>query len=230
MGKPLYIFDFDGVIADSLSLCLQACEYAASQYGCQLRLERDCWEFLDEVTFEAMARSLGFEDEMVEGFAGHVFAYNRRATPPPVFAGMGEALSELSTCGELVVVSANHSGMIAGSLAAAGLADMVTQVIGGEIPGSKSVKLARLLSASSVAAEDSWMVGDGVSDIRAAHESGCRAAAVSWGWQSPGRLASMSPERIVTHPFELMALAGTAKGIGGDLAAAHDGKLHAAEP
>lgn len=78
MGKPLYIFDFDGVIADSLSLCLQACEYAASQYGCQLRLERDCWEFLDEVTFEAMARSLGFEDEMVEGFAGHVFAYNRR--------------------------------------------------------------------------------------------------------------------------------------------------------
>lgn len=228
MGKPLYVFDFDGVIADSLSLCLQACEYAAGQYGRMLQLDRNCWELLDEVTFEAMARSLGFEDEMVEGFAGHVFAYNRRATPPAVFAGMHDALPALAASGELVVLSANHSRMISGTLAAAGLMDTVTQVIGGETPGSKSVKLEGLLAATSVAAEDSWMIGDAVSDIRAAHEVGCRAAAVSWGWQSPGRLASLNPERIVTHPLDLIALAGEGNGDG--LAAVYDGKLEAAEP
>ena len=52
----------------------------------------------------------------------------------------------------------------------------------------------------------SWMVGDAVSDIRAAHEAGCRAAAVSWGWQSPERLASMAPERVIAQPQALMML------------------------
>ncbi|MBF09437.1 MAG: hypothetical protein CL810_09950 [Cobetia sp.] len=36
--------------------------------------------------------------------------------------------------------------------------------------------------------------------------AGCRAAAVSWGWQSPERLASMAPERVIAQPQALISL------------------------
>ncbi|NVN55633.1 HAD family hydrolase [bacterium Scap17] len=206
MNKALYVFDFDGVIADSLTLCLKACEHAAHLEGRTIVLERDSWESLDNVTFEEMARVQGFTDEAVARFAAHVFAYTRQATPPAVFTGMREALSALAEQGDVMVLSANHSEMIRATLAAAGLSDCVSQVLGGEIAGSKGAKLARLLAAPHVAVERSWMVGDAVSDIRAAHEAGCRAAAVSWGWQSPERLTSMAPERIIAQPQALMML------------------------
>ncbi len=206
MSKPLFVFDFDGVIADSLTLCLQACEHAAYQEGRNITLARDSWEALDNVTFEEMARHHGFTGESAARFAAHVFAYTRKMTPPAVFAGMRESLSVLAEQGEVVVLSANHSEMIRATLASAELMNCVSQVLGGEVAGSKGAKLGRLLAEPSVELEASWMIGDAVSDIRAAHDAGCRAAAVSWGWQSPSRLASMLPERMIAHPRDLAML------------------------
>ena len=96
MNKALYVFDFDGVIADSLTLCLKACAHAAHLEGRTIVLERDSWESLDNVTFEEMARVQGFTGEAVARFAAHVFAYTRQATPPAVFTEPPERSSELS--------------------------------------------------------------------------------------------------------------------------------------
>jgi phosphoglycolate phosphatase-like HAD superfamily hydrolase len=48
-----------------------------------------------------------------------------------------------------------------------------------------------------------FVIGDSVSDVRAAREVGARSIAVTWGHQSAARLAALRPDHLVTTPDEL---------------------------
>jgi phosphoglycolate phosphatase len=51
--------------------------------------------------------------------------------------------------------------------------------------------------------ENIYIVGDSLSDIRAAKETGIKSIAVSWGHQSMKKLSSAEPDHIVHSPREL---------------------------
>jgi phosphoglycolate phosphatase-like HAD superfamily hydrolase len=51
-----------------------------------------------------------------------------------------------------------------------------------------------------------FMVGDSLSDVRAAKEAGVKSIAVSWGHQSVGRLAGAVPDHVVRVPGELIEI------------------------
>jgi phosphoglycolate phosphatase-like HAD superfamily hydrolase len=68
------------------------------------------------------------------------------------------------------------------------------------MPGSKSEKI---LSAKTRFAQDNeniYLVGDSLSDIRAAKETGIKSIAVSWGHQSLEKLSSAAPDHLVHSP------------------------------
>jgi len=50
------------------------------------------------------------------------------------------------------------------------------------------------------------MVGDSVSDIRAAREASVKSIAVEWGHQSPAKLLSAQPDYFVRSPKELLEI------------------------
>lgn len=47
------------------------------------------------------------------------------------------------------------------------------------------------------------MVGDSVVDIETARAAGCRAVAVSWGFQTVEELMAATPDLLIHHPSEL---------------------------
>ena len=51
-----------------------------------------------------------------------------------------------------------------------------------------------------------YMIGDAVSDIRAAKETSIKSIAVGWGHQSPSRLMTADPDYLVSSPQELLEL------------------------
>jgi phosphoglycolate phosphatase-like HAD superfamily hydrolase len=51
------------------------------------------------------------------------------------------------------------------------------------------------------------MVGDSVSDVRAAKEAGVKSIAVGWGHQSLERLIEAAPDHVVRSPGELIEIA-----------------------
>jgi phosphoglycolate phosphatase-like HAD superfamily hydrolase len=77
-------------------------------------------------------------------------------------------------------------------------------VLGAETAGDKAEKLAALAAQPGVARERVTMVGDGVSDVRAAKAAGVRSVAVTWGYHSRARLEREAPDHIVETPFELV--------------------------
>jgi phosphoglycolate phosphatase len=65
-----------------------------------------------------------------------------------------------------------------------------------------------LMAKSQFAAEAEavFMVGDSLSDVRAARQAGVKSIAVSWGHQSVGRLVGAAPDHVVRLPEELIEI------------------------
>jgi phosphoglycolate phosphatase-like HAD superfamily hydrolase len=53
---------------------------------------------------------------------------------------------------------------------------------------------------------DVYMVGDAVSDIRAARQASIKSIAVGWGHQSISRLEAEHPDHLVKTPLKLKLL------------------------
>jgi phosphoglycolate phosphatase-like HAD superfamily hydrolase len=54
--------------------------------------------------------------------------------------------------------------------------------------------------------EAAFIIGDSVSDIRAAKEASIQSVAVGWGHQSLDRLIAMKPDYVVHAPKELLEI------------------------
>ncbi|MCP9481790.1 HAD-IA family hydrolase [Shimia sp. CNT1-13L.2] len=195
----MIIFDFDGVLADSLQTCLSACTIAAQQQGREVAFDTGAFATLDPLTFEALAKRHHLDPDR---FAADVAtAVSSFETPSPVFDGIFDALSGLAKDHSLAVISASHSSVIRTVLAQQGIDALMKHIIGGDTPGQKPEKIAALVA--DLRDEKHVMVGDACSDIKAGRSAGIHTIAVAWGWQSPEFLAAFSPDAIVGSPAEL---------------------------
>ena len=87
-----------------------------------------------------------------------------------------------------------------------GLEGCFRAVYGVDMPGSKVEKILMAKSQFAAEGEAVFMVGDSLSDVRAAREAGVKSIAVSWGHQSVGRLVGALPDHIVRLPEELIEM------------------------
>jgi phosphoglycolate phosphatase len=65
-----------------------------------------------------------------------------------------------------------------------------------------------LLGQSSIDPRNTWMVGDSGVDIETAIAAGTRAAAVSWGFNSPAALRAAGASISLGSPQEILQLLG----------------------
>lgn len=194
----MYCFDFDGVIADSHAICLAACDFACRAQGGDLG-QSDPFAALDPLTFEAVAQERGLEPaRFARDVSEFVAGYDEVS---PLIPGMADTLRTLSETGPLTIISATHSSVLQRFLKAHGLSDCFDHVIGGDAGQPKADILMQLATATG--RRPVVMVGDAISDIRAAHAANLPCIAVSWGWQPAEMLTEA--DRIITQPSDLLS-------------------------
>src|SRR3989454_3433748 len=89
-----------------------------------------------------------------------------------------------------------------------GLAARFVAIVGGDsLPVRKPdpVGLERLRALTATARERMLLVGDSAIDVRTARTGGVAFCGVAWGL-APEALEAARPERIITHPRELVAV------------------------
>lgn len=69
--------------------------------------------------------------------------------------------------------------------------------------GSKTIAIKRLLRQQGYDKNDVWMIGDEVRDIQAAHRSGIKSIAVTWGIQDKSILKINQPTHMVESVAQL---------------------------
>ncbi|MFM8368019.1 MAG: HAD family hydrolase, partial [Chloroflexota bacterium] len=87
-----------------------------------------------------------------------------------------------------------------------GLDSLVHAVYGVDTPGSKAQKIAIARERFVKDGEAVFMIGDALSDVRAAKEAGVISIAITWGHQSMETLLRGEPDHIVHSPQKLIAV------------------------
>ena len=129
-----------------------------------------------------------------------------RKSPPAIFDGLAEVVRKLAESHVLVVVTENTAGVVRAFLEEHGLEGCFRAVYGLDMRASKVEKILMAKSHCAAEGEMVFMVGDSLSDVRAAKEAGVESIAVSWGHQSVGRLVGAVPDHVVSLPEELIQI------------------------
>jgi phosphoglycolate phosphatase len=207
------MFDYDGVIVDSLDVFSSAFIDSCTAAGVEGFTTADDLLAVMEDNFYAGMRARGVGDEQVAEILRRVGSALVRARhwlkPFPLVPQVLEDLAEART---VVIVTSSPGEVVEGWLRTHEVHG-VSEVAGAETARSKVEKIHALL-ARFPGQEAYWYVGDTAGDIREAREAGVTPLGVSWGWHEPQQLMEAGAERVAFSPAELLTI--VAPGLAGD--------------
>jgi len=203
--NKLFLFDFDGVVVDSLELYEDAVNRCLREIGKEPFSDRG--EFLDV-----------FEDNFYEGIRRRgvdVAAFMKasaalapeldysRVKPIPELGSVLEKIRERDT---IAIVSSNSNYAIRRILSINSYDRYFDDILGHEFTLSKTEKIRRAAELMKKEPSETFYVGDTVGDIKEAKKAGVRTVAVTWGWHRAERLRTAEPDFIIDRPADLLKI------------------------
>ena len=200
----LVIFDYDGVLADTLDDLIQFGQEACNQLGVNHVVTKDDLSNLEVMSFATYGRACEVPEHLIDEFVRiSLDLFAKKASPPAIFNGLSEVIQHFSSKHKIAIVTTNSSQNVHAFLTQHGLDSLVHAVYGVDTPGSKAQKISIARERFANNGEAIFMIGDALSDIRSAKEAGVTSIAVTWGHQSLETLLRGEPEHVVNSPYEL---------------------------
>jgi phosphoglycolate phosphatase len=205
----LIIFDFDGVLADTLHDLMQFGQEVCDELGVKHAVKKDDLSNLEIMSFASFGRACEVPEHLVDEFVQRCLKrFAEKKSPPAIFNGLSTIVRNFAVNNTLAIITTNSSQNVNAFLIEHGLDECIHAVYGIEIPGSKAQKISIARNRFSVDTKpDSvFMVGDSLSDIRAAKEASVTSIAVTWGHQSVEHLFRGDPDYVVHFPRDLIEI------------------------
>ena len=207
MADRLAIFDFDGTLADSFPFFLSVIDTLADRHGFH-RIDRSRVDEYRHYGAREIMSKVGLPGWKLPLVAKDYIALMRHdGVDVPLFAGIGEALHELSERGvTLAVVSSNGYENVARALGAETVRRIRHFECGMSMFG-KAPRIRKVLRAAGVSAREALYVGDQISDLEAARQAGVAFGAVAWGYAAMAALQARAPEECFDEVAALKRIA-----------------------
>jgi phosphoglycolate phosphatase len=196
-AQKFVLFDFDGVIADSLTLAYDVARIVHPEAN----LTPEAYVALFEGNvYESIKNAQWGTSREKEYFAE--FA-PRAEKEVGLIQDITNAVSKLHEGYTLIIVSSTISDSIQAFLSRYNLARYFTEVMGSDVHKSKVEKMRMIFEKYETVPDRCVFVTDTLGDIREAKEHEMGAIAVGWGWHERATLERGIPFRIVETPREL---------------------------
>jgi phosphoglycolate phosphatase len=203
----LIIFDFDGVLADTLDDMLNFAQAVCVELGYDRIPTPADLAALETMSFVEFGKQLGIPPHLAGEFASRCLQrFIEKPYPPKIFAGIEQVIEQLSARHTLAIVTGNTTRAVENFLSENDIRQFVSVIFAVDQPGSKVEKILKAKSQLATETDAVYYVGDAVSDIHAARQAAVKSVAVSWGHQSLGKLIKAQPDHIVHVPQEIIAL------------------------
>jgi phosphoglycolate phosphatase len=201
--NTLFMFDFDGVLADSLDLYSEAVARCLERIGTPIvKTKEDYLTLFDGNFYESMA-ARGVDLAAFGQVAKEILPGIDYGAIKP-FAGLIPVLDALEKDHILTVISSNGYRTIRAMLDRFGFAPFFREIFGSDFRLSKKEKIDHAREKFGIAREKAVYIGDTAGDILEAREAGIRSVAVTWGWHNRERLLAARPDFVVDTPAELL--------------------------
>jgi len=201
--KKVFIFDFDGVIADTLQTVVPIYNRICDKYGLQeIRGKEEFTELFNGNFYEGLAaigispqKSQGLLDEILQGLV-------KEAASIPPFYGIKEVLEQLGNKWPVLIITSNSSRVVQKFLDEKNISG-VKEVLGVEVDKSKVVKINNI--RNKYLGSIIYYIGDTTGDMLEGRRAQVKTIAVTWGFHSREKLKSAEPEFIVDSPRQLLS-------------------------
>ncbi len=204
--NSLFLFDFDGVLVDSLDLYAEMVRRCLERIGTPIvKSKEDYLALFDGNFYESMA-ARGVDLARYAEAAREIIPQLDYGAMKP-YDGLIPMLAALAKDNTLAVVSSNGYRTISTMLDRFGFAPYFREIFGADFLLSKKEKIAHALEKYGIAGDRAFYIGDTAGDIGEARAAGVRSVAVTWGWHSRERLAAARPDFLVDAPEGLLAVA-----------------------
>ncbi len=201
----MIVFDFDGVLADTLEDMLQITRTVCTELGCPCEPSAADLDALENMSFAELGKQLGVPADKVSEFVERTFRlFIARPAPPRIFPGMREVVIKLAPISRIGILTGNNSAVVNRFIEFHNLSSYIDRVFAEDAPGTRPEKLGRLVSILGKPESKAYLVSDAVSDIRAARQASVTSIAVTWGHQSEPKLLRENPGHLVRSPQELL--------------------------
>ena len=203
------IFDFDGVIIDSLAPVELAINGTLRAHGFPARPATELARFIGPPTPTALIELTGAA-EGSDALAAYVATYHDQfervyLEQTRLIDGIVEVLDSLAI--PLALATAKEHRFVAPLLERFGLESMFAVVSAPQLSEPKAETVARAQRAlGALGARDAVVIGDRIYDIEAAHACALRVIGVTWGVGDRDELRGA--DIVIERPAELGALLG----------------------
>ncbi len=205
MSTKLFLFDFDGVIADSLSFYEEFVRICLEQTGTPVINTREEYLDLFDDNFYTALRERGVDTAAFTNTAVNVAPQMDYSRIVP-FGDLLPVIRELAQNNTLLVISSNTSPPIEAFFSRYEYHGIFDDILGADFMLSKSKKIRHAVEKWHADTETTYYVGDTAGDIREGKVAGIRTVAATWGWHPRERLEKAAPDYIVDSPHDLLTI------------------------
>jgi len=197
----LVMFDYDGVIVDSLEVFTTRFSQACRENGFkEVNASEDVLGLFDGNVYETMMRR-GLKESTIDNILKRYEVLQaKQLANLELFDGIGEALKLISEKHEVYVITSNLSSATIRVLNQNGI-ECFKDVIGAEKEKSKIKKIMRTMSLHP--GMPAYYVGDTKGDMIEGKRAGTQTIGVTWGWHTHDKLKEGSPDHLFNTPEEL---------------------------
>jgi len=205
-------FDFDGTLADSLTMYLDIYNEIAKEKGYREATLRD--EEILRTSMVSLTDLIKFTGNFGIGlmhfpmFIKNFFArLDKYRDKMLIFPGIPELLADLHAKGYIIyLITSNQQEIVAQFLKDKKLDQFFTGIYALDFFGNKGKKLHELTQDLRIEPGQFIYIGDEVRDIEAARKAGLQVISVTWGLNSPALLEKYTPDAIAGNLDELRHL------------------------
>jgi len=195
----LLIFDFDGVIVDSIDDLTDACNQALEASRHDRRVTRDDLRVMRRVTVPGVAELAGFpHDRMDELREQFIDVLDRERAMPLIWPGMAGVLRALAQEHPICVVTSNTRQTVERVLGGAGVLPSVRLILDVSDRREKDAKIRQCVEQVGAGCRRALMIGDAMSDLEDAARAGVEGIGVAWGYQ-PRELLEGQPHAFIAE-------------------------------
>lgn len=198
----ILIFDYDGVIIDSLDIFMENFIHACKKEGFpEIASKKEFLELFEKNMYESM-----FEIGMTKEQILRIVYFMRdqlikNQDKIKIFPDIKETLKKLSEENILVIVTSNDTNVVEKFLKSKNL-EYFDETYGSDKEPSKIVKIKKI--KQKYPKSNYYYIGDTAGDIIEGKKAGINTVAVTWGWHPENKLKANSPDFLIKKPEELL--------------------------
>ncbi|MFA6525631.1 MAG: HAD-IA family hydrolase [Patescibacteria group bacterium] len=192
---PLFLFDFDGVIADSLKEATDAIGIFLGTFNIKQPTLEEIRRMYQKNIFDSF-KEMGVPDDgypkLYSIIKERSVKYESRI---PLYEGVNDLLSSLKNY-PIYIVSSSSTRAMEKYLTKYNLVGYFKEVLGAENGTSKVEKISKILAKENPDLERTYFVTDTTGDIKEGKKAGVKTIAVGWGYHHPKDLQAENPDYL----------------------------------